>query len=139
MKLELEWRFEDNKEVLEKLIILDKHAESAIWNKLKSNVFLESYSLNKDKFKDFETIEFKNNYELVSKKLSELSNQINQKIILTWFSENETLITDMDTFKNNWDSFFQPSSDDRLIIREDWDWIIYLSHFECLQYGSKIK
>ncbi len=136
MKLEIGWRFEDKKEVLEKLIVLNNHTESEIWNKLKSNDFLESYSLNKDKFEVFETIEFKNNYELVSNKLSELSNH---KIILTWFSGNETLVTDMNTFRNNWDDFFYPSSDDLLIIKEDWDWIIYISHFECLQYGSKIK
>jgi hypothetical protein len=140
-KPDIYWRFEDNQRVLEKIKVLDKEADSLIWNKLKGDSFLPGYSLNENKFETFESIEFSDNYDLVTDKLKELlkTSSTNVKVILTWFSDGRSYLTDLKTFIDNWDDFFYPSSDDLVVINENWDWIIYLAHFESFQFGEKIK
>lgn len=133
----IDWRFDD-KEVLKKIKVVDKEAENLIWDRLKSDNFIQDYTLNKDKFEIFETIEFADNYDDVTIRLKELSIK-NDKILLIWFSAQHTLLTDWKTFIDNWDDFFYPSSDDLIVINENWDWIIYIAHFESFQFGRGIK
>lgn len=137
-KPDIAWRFEDNEEVLENVKVVDKQTENLIWEKIKAENFIVNYSLNKGKFETLETMDFGDNYDLVTKKLKELPNT-NDKIVLTWFSEQHTLVTDWKTFSENWDDFFYPSSDDLLVINENGHWIIYFAHFQSFQIGQGIK
>ncbi|WP_456458292.1 hypothetical protein [Reichenbachiella sp.] len=137
-KPDIDWRFEDNEEVLKKLKVVDKQTENFIWERLKADNFIADYALNKDKFEAFETIEFADNYDSVTNRLKELPNT-NDKIVLIWFSGQHTLLTDWKTFADNWDDFFYPSSDDLVVISETWDWIIYIAHFESFQMGQRIQ
>ncbi len=137
-KPDIDWRFDDNQEVLEKLKVVDKETVSFIWEKLKVDYFTVDNMLNKDKFEVFETIEFAGNYEAVTNRLKELPNT-NDKIVLTWFAAQQTLLTDWKTFADNWDDFFYPSSDDLIVINETWSWVIYIAHFESFQMGRGIK
>lgn len=137
-KPDIDWRFDDKLEVLSKINVIDKAAESLIWDRLKADNFIADYTLNKKKFETFETIEFADNYDSVTNRLKELA-QTNDNIVLTWFSAQHTLLTDWKTFTDNWDDFFYPSSDDLIVINETWDWMIYIAHFESFQLGRGIK
>lgn len=61
-----------------------------------------------------------------------------QDVILTWVS-GQTLTTSFNTFVDNWDTIFYPSSDDIFVIDENWKWVIYLAHFERFQIGRGIN
>jgi len=137
-KPDIGWRFDDNEEVLKCIKVVDKETGDLIVEKLKAGNFILDYALSKDKFEIFEIIEFSDDYNLVTKKLKELL-RTNDKIVLTWFSGQQTLLTDWKTFTDNWDDFFYPSSDDLLVISQTWDLIIYISHFESFQIGQRIK
>lgn len=137
-KPDIDWRFDDNEDVLKKLKVVDKQTASFIWEKLKADKFIADYILNKDRFEIFETIEFADNYDSVTNRLKELPNT-NDKIVLTWFSAQRTLLTDWKIFTDNWGDFFYPSSDDLVVINETWDWVIYIAHFESFQMGRGIK
>ncbi len=117
-KPDIVWRFEDKQEVLKKIKVLDKETENLIWNKLKGDSIIPDYILNESKFETFESIEFRDNYELVTDRLKELfkTSSINVKVVLTWFSSGQSFLTDLKTFIDNWDDFFYPSSDDLVII-----------------------
>lgn len=132
---DIDYRFDGKVTILKKIKVLDKEVENLIWDKLKSDNFVKDYSLNKDKFEVFEIIEFKDKYGLITKRLNELT-KTNDKVILTWFSGQHTLLTDSKTFIENWDSFFYPSSDELIVINETWNWIIYIAHFESFQFGQ---
>jgi hypothetical protein len=140
-KPDIDWRFDDNQNVLEKIKVVDKETENFIWDKLKGDGFILDYELNEDKFETFESIEFGDNYELVTTRLKQLlkTTSNNDKVILTWFSARHSFLTDLKTFVDNWDDFFYPSSDDLVVITENWDWIIYIAHFESFQFGQRIK
>jgi len=140
-KPDIVWRFEDKEEVLKKIKVLDKETENLIWNKLKGDSIIPDYILNESKFETFESIEFRDNYDLVTDRLKELfkTSSINVKVVLTWFSSGQSFLTDLKTFMDNWDDFFYPSSDDLVIIHENWNWVIYIAHFECFQLGQKIN
>lgn len=137
-KPDIAWRFEDKEYVLRKIRVLDREAENLIWDLLKTEKFLLPYELNKDKFKNFETIEFADNYESVTIRLREIL-ETDEEIILTWASDGHSLLTDSMTFIDNWDDFFYPSSDDLIVINCSKDWIIYIAHFESFQFGQGIK
>jgi hypothetical protein len=132
------WRFDDKLDVLNKIKVIDEAAASLIWDRLNTGNFITDYALNKDRFDTFETIEFADNYDSVTKRLKELA-QTNDNIVLTWFSAQHTLLIDLKTFTDNWDDFFYPSSDDLVVIHKNWDWIIYIAHFESFQIGQGIK
>jgi hypothetical protein len=123
--------FDDNPQVVEKIKVVDKETENFIWDKLKGDGFIPDYKLSEDKFETFESIEFGDNYELVTTRLKELlkTTSNNDKVILTWFSAGHSFLTDFKTFVDNWDDFFYPSLDNLVVITENWDWIIYIAHF----------
>lgn len=137
-KPDIDWRFHGNEGVLTKLKAVDKQTGDLIWEKLKNENFISDYVLNRDKFEIFETIEFGDNYESVTNRLKELP-KTNDKIVLTWFSVQHAILTDWETFVDNWDDFFYPSSDDLIVVNENWDWIIYIAHFESFQMGRGVK
>lgn len=138
---DIKWRFDDKQQVYEKIKVLDKEIDNLIWDKLKDDIFYTDYNVNESKFETFESIEFSDNYKLVTARLKELfkTNSTNVEVVLTWFSSGHSFLTDLKTFTDNWDDFFYPSSDDLIVINENWDWIIYISHFESFQLGQKIK
>lgn len=132
-------RFGSNPDILNKVNVVNSQAEKLIWNKLKRrHVLLKSYSLNEEAFDRFETLEFRDRYQLATKRLKELI-QENERIILTWFAAQHTLLTDYRTFTENWLDFFYPSVDDLIVINYEWDWIMYFAHYEYLQFGSGLK
>lgn len=141
-KPDIDWRFDDQvenlKETLKKISVVDNEAENLIWDSIKGGDFLQDYSLNKNKFDTFEEIEFSGDYSLITKRLKEMKNT-GDKVILTWFSGDQTLLTDLKTFIDNWHNFVSPSADDLLVIDEKWNWIIYISHFELFQFGQGIE
>jgi len=136
--LHIDWRFNNKLKVLEKIKVVDKETENIIWNILKTDSFILDYALNENKFKKFERIESHDNYILVTNTLKNLT-KTNDKVVLTWFSGQHTLFTDLKTFVDNWADFFYPSSDDLIVANENWDWIIYIAHFESFQFGQGIK
>jgi hypothetical protein len=140
-KPDIDWRFDNKQQVLEKIKVLDTETENIIWDKLKGDNFIHDYELNENKFETFENIEFSNNYDRVTTRLKELfkNTSTNDKVVLTWFSARHSFLTDLKTFVDNWDDFFYPSSDDIIVINETWDWIIYIAHFECFQFGQRLK
>ncbi len=136
-KIGIDWRFENQVEVLSRIKCINKEGKDLLWDKLLRGNLLQDYSLNKEKFETFEEKEFCNNYDLIATRLKEINNQTD-KVILTWFT-GETLFTDVKSFIDNWESFYYPSSDDLLVIHEKQDWIIYISHFEVFQFGQRVN
>ncbi len=131
-------RFEEKTGVIKKLKVLSKDIEKKIWNKLIEVEIIKDYSMNPIKFEDYEFFEFSNNYDLVLDKLNSFKN-LKEEVVLIWFASQNSILTDFETFKENWDYFFYPSSDDLVIINKDWKWVIYLSHYEVMEIGVKIK
>lgn len=140
-KPDIDWRFDDKLQVLEKIKVIDKETENLIWGKLKGDNLIKDHELNEHMFDTFESIEFGDSYDLVTIRLKELfpTASTNNKIVLTWFSARHSFLTDLKTFIDNWDNFFYPSSDDLVVTNENWDWIIYIAHFESFQIGRGIK
>ena len=138
---DISWRFDDKKEVLRKVRVLDKETENLIWGKLKGDFLIQDNELKRDKFDKFESIEFSDNYDAVTLRLKELfeNSSTTDKVVLTWFSDGHSFVTDLETFISNWEDFFYPSSDDLVVVNENWDWIILIAHFESFQLGLGIK
>ena len=134
--LEIDWRFEDKKEILTGIKILDKLAYELIWDKLFSNNIVDKFTLNRNKFKVFEEKEFKHDYSWTSTRLKEFANR-KDEIILIW-ATGQAILTDLQTFINNWDDFYYPGSDDLFIINSKKDWIVNLTHYECFQFGHGV-
>ena len=134
--LDINWRFEDKKEVLTQIKILDRKAYDLIWEKLFNNNIVGKFTLNEDRFKTFETKEFNNNYNWTTARLKEFKNK-EDEVILVW-ADGQAILTNLQTFIDNWDDFYYPSSDDLLIINGKRDWIVNLAHYECFQFGQGI-
>ena len=130
-------RFDSHEEIIVKLKVIDNATEKIVWNKLKDGILLENYSLNMDKFIEFEEIEFSADYSIVTKKITDFFKG-HEQLILTWFSNEKSLTTDSNTFIQNWEDFYSPSADDLVVVNKDLDWIIYITHYEVLQFGKKL-
>lgn len=134
--LDINWRFEDKKEVLTQIKSLDQKAYEIIWDKLFNDNIVGKFTLNKDRFKTFEEKDFNDDYSWTTKRLLEFENR-EDEVILIW-ATGQAILTDLQTFIDNWEDFYCPSSDDLLIINSKRDWIIYLAHYECFQFGQGI-
>lgn len=134
---EIAWRFQDNIGVLKDVQVLSIEANSILWNKILENKIIKDFSLNKEKFESVEEKLFDNEDDQVTKQLKEFKNK-EDKVILLW-DNSQALITNLETFVENWKYFFYPVSDDLLIINTSQNWIIYISHFKCFQCGLGIK
>ncbi|WP_157198478.1 hypothetical protein [Mariniradius saccharolyticus] len=134
--LDINWRFEDKKEILTQIKILDRKAYDLIWEKLFHDNIVGKFTLNEDKFKTFEAKDFNNDYNWITARLHEFKNK-EDDIILIW-ADGQALLTNFQTFIENWDDFYYPSSDDLLIINSKRDWIINLTHYECFRFGQGI-
>ena len=93
-------RFDSNEGIIVKLKVIDNTTEKIVWNKLKDGILLENYSLNKDKFIEFEEIEFSADYSIVTKMITDFFKG-HEQLILTWFSNVKSLTTDSNTFIQN--------------------------------------
>ena len=91
-------RFDSHEEIIVKLKVIDNATEKIVWNKLKDGILLENYSLNMDKFIEFEEIEFSADYSIVTKKITDFFKG-HEQLILTWFSNEKSLTTDSNTFR----------------------------------------
>lgn len=130
------WRFEGKECVLESIVVLDEKINEAIWDYLKNQGIIQDHAINRDKFDRFEEHHFAHDYSWVKEKLRKL-NSIDEKVILTWAS-GQTILVSYKVFVKNWTDFYYPSSDDIVVINNH-DWIIYLSHFESIQVGENLK
>lgn len=135
-RIDIEWRFEDKKEILTHIKVLDRKAYDLIWDKLFENNIVDKFTLNKDRFKYFEEFDFNEDYNWTTNRLLDFENK-DDEIILLW-ETGQAFLTNLQTFIDNWDDFYYPSSDDLLIINVKRDWIIYLAHYECFQFGKGI-
>ena len=131
-------RFNDSPILINKLKVVAEVSEKRYWEKLKDNILLKDYSLNTDKFEVFEIFDFENNYESVKDKLLEIFKEPDE-IILSWFTNEKSLLIDSNTFIENWEEFFSPSQDDLIIFSKNFNWVIYITHYECFQFGYGIK
>ena len=129
-------RFDSHEEIIVKLKVIDNATEKIVWNKLKDGILLENYSLNMDKFIEFEEIEFSADYSIVTKKITDFFKG-HEQLILTWFSNEKSLTTDSNTFIQNWEDFYSPSADDLVVVNKDFDWVIYITHYEVFQLEQK--
>ncbi len=134
--LDINWRFEGKREVLTQIKILDRKAYDLIWEKLFNDNIVGKFTLNEDRFKTFEAKDFNNDYNWTTTRLQEFKNK-EDEIILVW-ADGQAILTNLQTFIDNWDDFYYPSSDDLLIINSKRDWIINLAHYECFQFGQGI-
>ncbi len=130
-------RFDSHEEIIVKLKVIDNATEKIVWNKLKDGILLENYSLNMDKFIEFEEIEFSADYSIVTKKITDFFKG-HEQLILTWFSNEKSLTTDSNTFIQNWEDFYSPSADDLVVVNKDFDWVIYIAHYEVFRLGQKL-
>lgn len=130
-------RFDKNEEIISRIKVIDKSTEELLWDKLKGGIILENYTLNKDKFLNFEELDFSADYSIVTKKIADLFKD-NEQLILTWFSNEKSLTTDSNTFIHNWEDFFSPSVDDLVVVNKNLDWVIYITHYEVFLLGQKL-
>ena len=133
---EYNWRFEGKECILENIDVLDEKINEAIWYNLKNQDIIKNYALNQDKFDRSEEFQFKHDYSLVKERLRKLKSG-DEKVILTWAS-GPTILVNFKVFVENWKDFYYPSSDDIVVVNNH-DWIIYLSHFESIQVGENLK
>jgi hypothetical protein len=136
-QIDLADRFEHKTEVLSKLYAVSKEFEGVIWEGLKNGNFIAEYELCSANFKNFKTFEFAEDYDIASRQLMPLKETAG-RVLLTWYSAINPIVTDIATFVDNWDDFFYPSSEDLIVIDEGWDWIAYFAHYECLFFGQGI-
>lgn len=128
--------FEHKPEVLGRRFTISRDFERAIWEKLKEEHYMGKYELLSTNFQSFETIEFIEDYDAVGRHLKPLKETAGN-VLLTWASGMiNPLVTDTETFVDNWDDFYYPSSDDLIAISEDWDWICYFAHYGCFYFGK---
>ena len=118
-----------------KVLSVDKGIEEQLWNELTDRKIIQPYSLNSDELSEFESFDFSNNYEKVSKRLRKLGCG-DERLLLIWNSEFNAVTTDLKTLTSNWEEFYQPSSDDLIIMQDTLEWIVYLSHFEVFMFGK---
>ena len=130
-------RFNDNEKIISSIKVIDKLSEELLWQKLKNGIVLENYSLNKDKFVNYEEYDFDSDYNIVTRCLNEFF-KVDQEIILTWVSNEKTLLTNSNTFIDNWEDFYSPSIDDLIVVNNKIDFVIYIAHYESFQFGQNI-
>lgn len=104
---------------------------------MKNENLVGEYELRSGNFERIETIQFADDYDIVSHRLKPLI-ETTGKVLLTWHSGIDPIVTDTATFVDNWDNFYYPSSDDLVVISESWDWIAYFAHYETLFLGQGV-
>ena len=131
-------RFNETPYLISKLKVIDETTEKFYWEKLKNEILLKDYSLNANKFEVFEIFDFENDYEIVKDKLAKFLKEPEQ-IIISWFTNEKSLLIDSPTFIEYWEEFFSSSADDLVIFSKNFNWVIYIAHYECLQLGYGMK
>ena len=127
-------RFENPNEISEKLFSVHPQFEKEVWDYLTQKDIIGKSDLNSDKFSRLETIDFRNNHEIVTDRLSKIQAP-REKFLLIWNAFFDAIIADFNTVEENWDNFFYPSSDDLYVISQDKKLVFYFAHYECLFIG----
>ena len=130
--------FDKNVELISRIKVIDNATEKILWDKLKDGILSENYSLNKDKFSNFEELEFGADYSIVTQRITNFFKNKKQ-LILAWFSNEKSLTTDSNTFIANCEDFFCPSADDLVVVNKNLHWVIYITHYEVFQLGQKLS
>jgi len=131
-------RFDQKLNLISKLKVIDETSEKLFWERLKDGILLNDYSLNIDKFEQFEKFNFEGDYEKITERLNNIFKEPEQ-IILSWFTSERSLLTDSASFIQNWEYFFSPSADDLLIFNKNFNWLIYIAHYEYFYFGQGMK
>jgi len=122
-------------EDLSKIHPLSSIGESLLYKSISPYRLRNGYRLNEQYFSSIIDLNLKSvSDEDIKQWLDGLGIKSNDDVILMWDNWG-TIITKWNIFRNYYQDFFYPVSDDLTIIDDSLNWTLYLHHEELMYYG----